>query len=92
MGLFLVQLLVDGIPSFRCVSCTTLLGLVDELAEGALSPAFCVTDEGAEEHQSQDRALRDITCHQPPPGYRTIDHNFLAVSIQTVVIFLTVHS
>jgi len=32
----LVQVPLDGIPSFWCVSCTTQLGVVCKLAEGAL--------------------------------------------------------
>lgn len=35
-------------------------------------------------HQSQDRALRESTCHQPPPEHKAINHNFLAVSIQPI--------
>lgn len=29
-----------------------------------------VIKENIEEHQSQDRTLRDTTCHWPPPGHR----------------------
>jgi len=32
----LVQVPLDGIPSFWCVNCTTHLGVVCKLAEGAL--------------------------------------------------------
>jgi len=35
----LVQVPLDGIPSFRCVSCTTQLGLICKLDEGALDLA-----------------------------------------------------
>jgi len=32
----LVQVPLDGIPSFWCVNCTTQLGVICKLAEGAL--------------------------------------------------------
>jgi len=32
----LVQVPLDGIPSLWCVNCTTLLGVICKLAEGAL--------------------------------------------------------
>lgn len=37
-----------------------------------------------QEQSSQDRALRDATYHQSPPGHRTTDHTSLAVSIQSI--------
>ena len=36
----LVQVPLDGIPSLKCVNCTTQLGVVDKLAEGALNPTM----------------------------------------------------
>ena len=41
----LVQVPLDGIPSLRCVSCTTQLGVICRLAEGALDPTVYVSDE-----------------------------------------------
>jgi len=35
----LVQVPLDGIPSFWCVNCTTQLGVICKLAEGALNLA-----------------------------------------------------
>ena len=35
---------LDGIPSLRHVDCTTQLGVVAKLAEGAFDPTVCVTD------------------------------------------------
>ncbi|KAJ7411542.1 hypothetical protein WISP_102395 [Willisornis vidua] len=64
---------LDDIPSFCCVICKP--------AESALDPTICVIDEHTEEHQSQDRALRDTTRHWSPPGHRAIDHNCLDVPI-----------
>jgi len=34
-----VQVPLDGTPSFRCVNCTTQLGVISKLAEGALDLA-----------------------------------------------------
>ncbi|TRZ08585.1 hypothetical protein HGM15179_018521 [Zosterops borbonicus] len=79
---------MDGIPSFCCVTCTAQLQVTCKLDEGALNPTVYVIDEDIEQHWSQDRALRDTTHHQPPPGYRTIDHNSLAVSIQPITFLL----
>ncbi|KAJ7408904.1 hypothetical protein WISP_117880 [Willisornis vidua] len=53
-----VQVPLDGNQSFWCVIC--------KLAEGALDLTFSVIDEDNEEHWSQDRALRDTTCHWSP--------------------------
>jgi len=41
----LVQVPLDGIPSLRHVNRTTQLGVTCKLAEGALEPAFYVTDD-----------------------------------------------
>ncbi|RMC21736.1 hypothetical protein DUI87_02605 [Hirundo rustica rustica] len=84
MLLAYVQVSLDGIPSFCCVSCTTQLRVICKLAEGALDLTLCVIDEDIEEPWSQDRALRDTTCHQPPPGHGAIDHNSLAAYIQPI--------
>ena len=59
-----VQVPLDGFPSFQCIDCTTQLGVTHKLAEGALDAITYVTDEDAEEHQSQDQPLRDTACNQ----------------------------
>ncbi|KAK4827314.1 hypothetical protein QYF61_016564 [Mycteria americana] len=59
----LVQVPLDGILSFRCVNCTTQLGVICKLAEGALDLAVNVIDENIELPQSQYGPLRDTTCH-----------------------------
>jgi len=41
----LAQVSLDGSPSLRRVSCTTQLGVVCKLAEGALNPTIYVIDE-----------------------------------------------
>jgi len=41
----LVQMPLDGIPSLRRVDCTTQLGVICKLAEGAPDLAVYVTDE-----------------------------------------------
>ena len=61
-----VQVPLDGFPSFLRIDCTTQLGVICKLAEGALHATVCVTDEDVEEHRSQDRPLRDTTCDRPP--------------------------
>jgi len=47
------------------VSSTSQLGVICKLAESALDPLLMsfVMDKDPEEHQSQNRPLRDTTCH-----------------------------
>ncbi|KAK4828015.1 LOW QUALITY PROTEIN: hypothetical protein QYF61_022792 [Mycteria americana] len=59
----LVQVPLDDIPSFWCVKCTTQLGVICRLAEGALHLAVNVIDENIEQHWSQYGPLRDTTHH-----------------------------
>jgi len=49
-----VHVPLDGIPSFCHISCTTQLGVISRLAEGALDPTVHVTDKTAEEGPSTD--------------------------------------
>ena len=39
-----VHVSLDGIPPFYCVSCTTQLGVISKLSEGALNPTTYVID------------------------------------------------
>ena len=57
----------DGLFSYQCIDCNAQLGVICELAEGALNAIVSVTDEDTEEHQSQDRPLSDTACDWPPP-------------------------
>ncbi|KAK4817730.1 hypothetical protein QYF61_026530 [Mycteria americana] len=57
----LVQVPLDDIPSFWRVSCTTQLGVICKLAEGALNLTVNVIDENIEQHWFQYRPLRDTT-------------------------------
>ncbi|KAK4816838.1 hypothetical protein QYF61_023902 [Mycteria americana] len=66
----LVQVPLDDIPSFWCVNCTTQLGVICKLAEGALDLAVNVIDENTDQHWSQYGPLRDTTCHQSPSSHR----------------------
>jgi len=52
---------LNGIPSFRCNSCTTQLGVIHKLDEGALSPTVRVTNKVIEQYQSRYGPLRDTT-------------------------------
>ena len=61
-----VQVLLDGFSSLLCIKCTTHLGVLHKLAEGALDAIIYVIDEDVEEHHSQDLVLRDTTCDWPP--------------------------
>ncbi|KAK4824675.1 LOW QUALITY PROTEIN: hypothetical protein QYF61_017255 [Mycteria americana] len=59
----LVQVPLDDIPSFWCVSCPTQLGVTCKIPEGALDLAVNVIDENIEQHWSQYGPLRDTTHH-----------------------------
>ncbi|KAK4815789.1 hypothetical protein QYF61_007229 [Mycteria americana] len=52
-----VQVPLDDIPSFWRVNCTTQLGVICKLAEGALDLAINVIDENIEQHWSLYRPL-----------------------------------
>ena len=47
----LFQFLLDGIVSFQRVDCTTQLGVIGKLAEGALNPTVHVTDKDIRQYQ-----------------------------------------
>ncbi|KAK4826723.1 LOW QUALITY PROTEIN: hypothetical protein QYF61_010976 [Mycteria americana] len=57
----LVQVALDDIPSFWRVSCTTQLGVICKLAEGALNITVNVIDENIQQHWSQYGPLRGTT-------------------------------
>jgi len=59
----LVQVPVDGILSLSCVDCTTYLGVMCELAEGAFDLTAYVIDEVINCYWSHYGPLRDSTCH-----------------------------
>ena len=48
-----VQVPLDGIPSPQHVDCTTQLGVIGKLAEGALNPTVHVHDKDVRQHWSQ---------------------------------------
>ncbi|KAK4806791.1 hypothetical protein QYF61_005587 [Mycteria americana] len=62
----LVQVPLDDIPSFWHVNCTTQLGVICRLAEGALDLSVNVIDENIEQHWSQYGPLRDTTFDLGP--------------------------
>jgi len=80
----LVQVPLDGIPSFWLVNCTTQLGVICKPAEGALDLAVYVIDENIKQYSSQYGPLRDTTCHRHPFGHQAIDHYPLAVTFQPI--------
>ncbi|KAK4815575.1 LOW QUALITY PROTEIN: hypothetical protein QYF61_004092 [Mycteria americana] len=57
----LVQVPLNAIPSFWHVNCTTQLGVICKLAEGALNLTVNVIDENIEQYWSQYGPLRDTT-------------------------------
>jgi len=53
----LVQVPLDGILSLRCVDCTTQLGVICTLAEGALDPAMSLMKYWSQYGPLRDRSL-----------------------------------
>lgn len=53
-----VQAPVDGISSLQRVDCTSQLGVVCTLAEGALNPTAHIADKDAEQCWSQELTSR----------------------------------
>ncbi|GAB0192530.1 hypothetical protein GRJ2_001718300 [Grus japonensis] len=78
-----VKVLLDGIPSLQSIDHTTQLGVVSNLAEGALDPAVHIADKDVKQCQSQYRPLRNATRHWSPLGYQAVDHNHPANSLST---------
>jgi len=78
----LVQVPLDGIPSFCLINCTTHLGVISKLVEGKLSPFMSLIKMLKSTGPRTD--TRGTTCVRHPPEHRTGDHNLLAVIIQPV--------
>jgi len=81
-SLQLVQVPLDGIPSFWHVNCTTQLGVICKLAEGALDLTMSLMKILNSTGPSMDP--RDTTCHRRPSGHRAVDHYPLAATIQPI--------
>ncbi|KAK4815509.1 LOW QUALITY PROTEIN: hypothetical protein QYF61_003067, partial [Mycteria americana] len=67
----LVQVPLDDLLSFRRVNCTTQLGVICKLAEGALDLTVNVIDENIEQRWSQYGPLRDTTRDEDAKFYAT---------------------
>ena len=87
-----IKVLLDSILFFYHIICTTQLGAISKLAEGALNYVIDVIDKDVKEHQSQDRCPGAAACYQPPPGHRTINHHPLSAAFQEVILYMSSHS
>ncbi|GAB0206720.1 mitochondrial enolase superfamily member 1 [Grus japonensis] len=79
-----VKVPLDGIPPLQGVDHTTQLGVVGNLAEGALDPTVHLPDKDVEQCRSQDRPLRNATRHCSPLGHGAVDRNSLSATIQLI--------
>ena len=61
----LVQVPLDDVLSFWHVSCTTHLGVICKLAEGALDLAVWVTEENIKQHLSQWFSIVSLREERP---------------------------
>jgi len=77
-----VKVPLDSIPPLQCVDCTTQLGVIGKLAEGALNATDHVTDKDVKQHQPEYQPPEE--CHWSPLGHRAIDCNSLSVAIQPI--------
>ncbi|KAJ7407487.1 Glutamyl aminopeptidase [Willisornis vidua] len=57
----LVKVLLDGILSLQHVDCTTELGVVSKLSEGALNPTVHVADKDVKWHWSPYQPLKNLS-------------------------------
>jgi len=62
-----VKVLLHGISSLHPVNCTTQLGVVSKLAEGALNPTVSVTNKNVKQCCSQYQPLRNATRYWSLP-------------------------
>ncbi|KAK4824302.1 hypothetical protein QYF61_013047, partial [Mycteria americana] len=67
-----VKVPLDGIPSLKRINCTTQLGLICKLAEGALNPTVYVINKDIEQYWVQYGPLRSTTCYCSPFAYSFI--------------------
>lgn len=81
LGSHLRSLWIASHPSY-CVTALLSLSVTCKLADAALYLPVWGTGKDIREHQSQGRALRGSTGHQPPHGHKANNHNSLAISIQ----------
>ncbi|KAK4831361.1 hypothetical protein QYF61_017492 [Mycteria americana] len=58
-----VKVSLDGIPSLRHANCTTQLGVICKLAEGALNPAIYVIDEDIKYFLTSQRSQNSYLSH-----------------------------
>lgn len=73
------------------INCTTQLSIISKLADGTFNPTEYFIDKDVEEHQSQNSFPGDIICDWPPPEYRSVDNNPLAMTMQPIFIHWIVH-
>ncbi|KAF4803594.1 hypothetical protein TURU_014878 [Turdus rufiventris] len=71
---------LDGTLSFKGINCTTQLGVICKLAEGAFDPAVHVIDEDIKQYWCHHRTLKDNSCIDD----QKIDLYPLDVTIQPV--------
>lgn len=70
------------VPWMASLTSTESPALLSSVSLINLDLIVCMLDKDIEEYQSQKRALRDTSCHWPPPGHWAMYHNSLSVSIQ----------
>lgn len=64
----------------RCVDCTTQLGIVSKLAEGAVDSTVHVTNKGVQQLWYQCLSLQNTAHYWSPLGHQAVDHNSLNVT------------
>ncbi|CAM9177511.1 unnamed protein product, partial [Bubo scandiacus] len=80
-----VKVLLDGIASLQPLDCTTELGVISELAEGALNPNVHVANKDVKQHEPRYWPPRNTTCHCSLLGHQAaVDSNALRVTVQPI--------
>jgi len=73
----LVQVPVDGILSLRCVDCSTQLGIICKLAEGALNPAMSLMN-----------ILNTTGPNTDPQGTSLVTDIYLDIELLTITLWM----
>ena len=79
-----VQVPRDGIPSLQHVNHTTQLGVIGNLAEGALSPTVHAVDKDVKQRWSQYWPLKNTTPHWSSLGHQAVYCDFVCATIQSI--------
>jgi len=80
-----VQIPLQSLPTLEQIDTPPQLGVICKLTEGALNPLIHIIDKDIKQDRTQNWALGNTTCDQPPAGFNSIHHHSLHSAIQPVL-------